>query len=295
MEIVGSFDSRALNNFEKKIKGTILGTTIALKHPKGGFMKFTFLFVTLTFCLPHITHAWDFETTTRLLRSGGGVQAKTRAQELEEAIKCSYEAGVDQTPLQKDRTQWVSEILAQAITQMNPEVSDTCVRHMIAQSKTETGSLGDLTEIPNDKHASSTSAYPGQGTIQTTGVDNYAKLASCVDIFQNKPFPNEVKMKEVSDADKDMTSTEVQDKAFAFMETKPEGKLRNALSALCFFMDTMERHQRFKDACEKTDEASVDLIGVGINHGPGDIGKEPLALDYDSRRTNFKKIESCYN
>ena len=222
-----------------------------------------------------------------------GSSSESSAEQYEEQVTCALKASGAKSEKQLERVKYVAKSLGTVFSQMSPELKANFIRHMLAQGSAETDNLR-LLEEEKSKYASSKSKHKGRGLIQTTHPDNYAKLAGCEKVLNQKPHPSRITHEDIAKAPKLEGSDVVRKPERVVNEKDERGKNLIALGALCYFLDTKERHPKFAAALEGTSDKDINDVGVALNKGPGKLGKAKEPLHPEKRRKAFKDMKECF-
>lgn len=221
-------------------------------------------------------------------------QVDDRVESLRTQILCSFEKngmGVD-SPEQRDRAQYAAKYLSEVLVRIDPQWQDLATQHILAQAIAETGNLRAVQELPS-KYSSSRSPYRGRGLVQITHKSNYAKLAGCAKTIRDNPPPEIVTREQIARSPALFQSELVLNPENAMSESTESGKELNALSLVCYMVDTAERHPDFEEALRCREISCVNNVGCGVNRGPGALPCTPL--NSSGRIEAFKKIQDCFS
>lgn len=226
-----------------------------------------------------------------------GYNEKTQAKKLEKQIMCAFEEfGIAKMgpTVQRQRAMYMAEHLSNLFVRLvEPAWQELATQHLLAQMLSETGSLKHVTELKSS-YASSWKRYKGRGGCQTTHLANYAKLAGCTDTILGSS-QSRISWDKISAAPGKYRSSLVLSPVRAMDEQTEMGRLYNAMSCPCYFIDTAVRHPKFMNALRCAEQSCIDEVGVALNRGPGKLGQGRLPLNYEERRDAFKKISPCFN
>ncbi len=217
--------------------------------------------------------------------------AKLKAQ-----IMCAFEQnGLPAGPTnQRARANYSANHLSQVMAQIQPPLSSVMIHNMLAQVVAETGNLRNLVE-QRSSYASSQSRFRGRGLIQMTHRENYARFAGCAEAIRNSPPPAQITRETLARAPALTNSPLVQNPESAMSESTLEGQQLNAWSLICYMIPTAERHTRFENALNCANPPCVREVGVGVNHGPGALGRGRTPLGDRHRLDAFRKMSQCFS
>lgn len=240
-------------------------------------------------------HSYDSTTSSRGTRNFGLFSNNRAAKELEDKIMCAFETqeNIKMPSMAYSRAQYMAKHMSRMFSRIHPDWGDTVVRHMIAQSIIETDYLRAVTEYKST-YASSRKKHKGRGGCQTTHMANYAKLNACSNKIMESE-PSRISLFEVAYQPVSYRVPLVINPAQTMSERTEMGQIYNAMSCPCYFINTAMRHKRFADALQCESEACVMEVGVGVNRGPGNLGKKMRPLKHYYRYKVFKEIGHCFN
>lgn len=246
----------------------------------------------------------DFNGIPPLFPSGGrggrdssfaSQNRASNADSLREKILCAFEKnGIQRGPSNEwARATYAADHLSDILSRMDPRWQDIATRHMIAQAVAETGGLRWLSELKS-RFASSWSKFKGRGLMMTTHKSNYAKLAGCADTLSNYPSPQTIAQESIARSPALYQSPLVVAPDKIMSESTQEGQRLQAISLICYMVDTAERHPRFEAALKCAEPRCVREVGVGVNQGPGNLGKGRVPHGDKARIEAFRKAGSCF-
>lgn len=218
------------------------------------------------------------------------------AEKLEKKIMCAFETldtATKENSKERARAIYMARHLSKLFVRIHPKWGDSVVRHMIAQSVIETDYLRAVSEYKS-KYASSRKKHKGRGGCQTTHRENYAKLAACSQkVIETDPAI--LRLFDVASQPPRPNAKLVTDPVGTMSESTELGQFYNAMSCPCYFIDTAMKHQKFANALQCEEERCVKEVGVGVNRGPGKLGKGLKPLKHRDRYKVFKEIGHCFD
>jgi len=255
-------------------------------------------FIPIKFLVLIIFSLFTLKTAAETTQTDSGQSSfvpNNSVEKLRSQIMCAFEQnGLPAGPTnQRARANYSANHLSQVMAQIQPPLSSVMIHNMLAQVVTETGNLRNVVE-QRSRYASSRSRYRGRGLIQMTHRENYARFAGCAQAIRNSPPPATITRETLARAPALTSSPLVQNPDAAMSESTLEGQQLNAWSLICYMIPTAERHTPFENALNCANPPCVRDVGVGVNRGPGALGRGHSPLGDQHRLDAFRKMSQCF-